>query len=429
MTDPTIADPAIAMIASSPTRSLPTPTRSLPTSPTLIPGSLPLPRVRQSSSPVPGMPDSSVRSTVTDFLDIPSEQQLSSTDGDSNETDDDTSPSSATPAGDERSQEENPATIGLFNLNTNKRVGTIIDVSEDTQVYNIVGNMPEADGDIYEGEVRPLIFGFLRKLGRNGKWQRRFFETDGECLTYFKSDKRVKVLASLDLSKVGAIAMSPDDPVGCTFVIQVVDRPYSLRAESKATCKDWVITLNRIKEARLQMGGVKLVPPEFHQTANSLEKGEFREITPRVVLSANRQRTRAVDGENVNSWESLMQQENNQNAIRESETKVHHKLQSEILARWQKRRSMLYSLSRAAVRWARSVREKSCASSAHEQVRLDAHLHPPGHDDARSSASTNSDLNDHHDSKLNLEPSWPSPPPPVTKTRDLNVAARAHEIT
>jgi hypothetical protein len=174
------------------------------------------------------MPDSSVRSTVTDFLDIPSEQQLSSTDGDSNETDDDTSPSSATPAGDERSQEENPATIGLFNLNTNvsfhgwmlntrkndldlniffcrflkKRVGTIIDVSEDTQVYNIVGNMPEADGDIYEGEVRPLIFGFLRKLGRNGKWQRRFFETDGECLTYFKSDKRVKVLASLDLSKV-----------------------------------------------------------------------------------------------------------------------------------------------------------------------------------------------------------------------------------
>jgi len=202
MTDPTIADPAIAMIASSPTRSLPTPTRSLPTSPTLIPGSLPLPRVRQSSSPVPGMPDSSVRSTVTDFLDIPSEQQLSSTDGDSNETDDDTSPSSATPAGDERSQEENPATIGLFNLNTNKRVGTIIDVSEDTQVYNIVGNMPEADGDIYEGEVRPLIFGFLRKLGRNGKWQRRFFETDGECLTYYKSDKRVKVLASLDLSKV-----------------------------------------------------------------------------------------------------------------------------------------------------------------------------------------------------------------------------------
>ena len=83
-----------------------------------------------------------------------------------------------------------------------KRVGTIIDVSEDTKVYHIEGSIPDEDGDIFEGQLRPLIYGYLHKLGRNGKWQRRFFETDGECLTYYKSDKRTKVLASLDLCKV-----------------------------------------------------------------------------------------------------------------------------------------------------------------------------------------------------------------------------------
>ena len=47
-----------------------------------------------------------------------------------------------------------------------------------------------------------LIFGYLHKLGRNGHWQRRFFESDGSSLTYYKSGKRNKVLATLDLCKV-----------------------------------------------------------------------------------------------------------------------------------------------------------------------------------------------------------------------------------
>lgn len=81
-------------------------------------------------------------------------------------------------------------------------VGSIIDVTEDSKVYNIVGSMPDEDGDLYAGQVRPLIYGYLHKLGRNGKWQRRYFETDGESLAYYKSDKRIKVLASLDLCKV-----------------------------------------------------------------------------------------------------------------------------------------------------------------------------------------------------------------------------------
>jgi hypothetical protein len=47
-----------------------------------------------------------------------------------------------------------------------------------------------------------LISGYLQKLGRNGKWQTRWFETDGECLSYYKNQKRSKLLATLELQKV-----------------------------------------------------------------------------------------------------------------------------------------------------------------------------------------------------------------------------------
>lgn len=217
---------------------------------------------------------------------------------------------------------------------------------------------------------------------------------------------------------MGTIALSSGDPLSCTFVIQVVDRPYSLRADNKATCKDWVITLNRIKEARFQLGGVKLVSPEFHhQTVDLLDENAPGEIAPRVVLSANRQRTRAVDGENVDSWQSLLDHESK---LKASIAAEHH---TENLARWQKHRSMLYSLRRAAMRWARSIR-MSCMNGSPNQDVLDTHCHPPGHDDGRSSICSSSDMND--DAKLELQPNWPSPPPIKGA---LNVAARAHEIT
>ena len=56
-----------------------------------------------------------------------------------------------------------------------------------------------------DDELKPLIYGYLHKLGRNGHWQKRFFETNGERLTYYKSVKRNKVLATLDLCKVSKL--------------------------------------------------------------------------------------------------------------------------------------------------------------------------------------------------------------------------------
>jgi hypothetical protein len=47
-----------------------------------------------------------------------------------------------------------------------------------------------------------LISGYLEKFGRNNKWQTRWFETNGIYLSYYKSSKRSKLLATLDLQKV-----------------------------------------------------------------------------------------------------------------------------------------------------------------------------------------------------------------------------------
>ena len=61
---------------------------------------------------------------------------------------------------------------------------------------------PASDDEDNKDDEKALIYGHLQKLGRNGKWQTRWFETDGECLSYYKSSKRSKLLATLDLEKV-----------------------------------------------------------------------------------------------------------------------------------------------------------------------------------------------------------------------------------
>ena len=62
-----------------------------------------------------------------------------------------------------------------------------------------------------DDDVNALIYGHLQKLGRNGKWQTRWFETDGECLSYYKTSKRSKLLATLDLEKVRVCELLSDN--------------------------------------------------------------------------------------------------------------------------------------------------------------------------------------------------------------------------
>lgn len=217
-----------------------------------------------------------------------------------------------------------------------------------------------------------LIYGYLKKLGRNGKWQTRWFESDGECLTYYKSSKRNKLLATLDLAKVGSIRINHEDENGTTFTINISQRPYQLRADSKAACRDWVIMLNRVKEARMHEGNVKLLVPSANPP-DLLDES----FTPRVVVIANRQRTRAVDSGEIESWENAP----NWNANPANEGSENYLASSSRrLARWQKPRNSLSRLASKLMNWARSIRKYGC-TDVENQVVLDHHLHPPGHDD------------------------------------------------
>lgn len=191
--------------------------------------------------------------------------------------------------------------------------------------------------------------------------------------------------------------MSEDDPTGCTFSIEVANRSYNLRADTKSTCKDWVITLNRIREARVQLGGVKLVTPKFRPQPPDLldANGTPNHMAPRVVLEANRPRTH---GQNSQAWEHMqMPDASTHNApvvptTGAMATGSQHKTwldappqERNNLGKWKKPKNTLASLSRRLIRWARSIRSmKNCSAADQQVVRNDRKTYPSKRDDAHS---------------------------------------------
>jgi len=241
-----------------------------------------------------------------------------------------------------------------------------------------------------DDELKPLIYGYLRKLGRNGHWQKRFFESNGERLTYYKSTKRTKVLATLDLCKVGEIAIDKTDPEECTFTIQVSHRPYYLRAEDKARCNDWVIILNRAREARMNVGNIQLVKPNLEGGgvgSNGLthrSQAGSDDYAPCIVISALRPRTQAVmnfevdenlGGQGVPDLLGLEEEEQievmkrddhhpNIDQLPVSPLQEHYQQQQhpgESIAKWQKRHSKMHTLSLRFLKWARSITHQADA--------------------------------------------------------------------
>ena len=99
------------------------------------------------------------------------------------------------------------------------------------------------------------ISGYLYKMTRDGRWQKRWFETNGNFLTYYKSKKMTKLLAALNLPQVGCIEGVEEGRIienvdvndGSLFTIELNERIYTLKADSAAEAKKWVQALNALK--------------------------------------------------------------------------------------------------------------------------------------------------------------------------------------
>lgn len=271
-----------------------------------------------------------------------------------------------------------------------------VDKKQLSNVQSIISE-PYLDDD----ELKPLIYGYLHKLGRNGHWQKRFFETNGERLTYYKGVKRTKVLATLDLCKVGEIAIDETDPEECTFTIQVKNRPYFLRAEDKARCNDWVIILNRAREARMNVGNIQLVTPKLQEggdgglsllDAHRSQAGSD-DYAPCIVISALRPRTKAVSfGEggvddsqppDLLTSNTAMEQEQIEVTRWDEQPPSPQRMgvvgvvggvpsptggDAQAMAKWQKRHSKMHVLSLRFLKWARSITHQADACRRENDV-------------------------------------------------------------
>lgn len=201
--------------------------------------------------------------------------------------------------------------------------------------------------------------------------------------------------------QVGEIAIDKTDPDECSFTIQVRNRPYFLRAENKARCNDWVIVLNRAREARMNVGNIQFVTTKSldgmegaivvgnitNRVQADSDEYESSSTSPQpcMVISALRPRTKAVrdDGElamqnsvpppDLFMSESGEVEEQVEVLNWSKRTSPKHQVgivasmtggaggDTASMAKWQKRHSIIHHLSLRILRWARSITQQADA--------------------------------------------------------------------
>ena len=179
-------------------------------------------------------------------------------------------------------------------------------------------------------------------------------------------------------TQVGEIAIDQTDPDKSTFTIQVSNRPYYLRAEDKTQCNDWVINLNRQREARMQMGNIQLV-------TSPLDDPHRSQAGPHIVISALRPRTHGSDLppdlltchtdeaqeqiEVMGNWDHLQEgvagstlRGQLPSSPRKSPVNVTtNDGTTPTMAKWQKKHSAMHQLSLRFLKWARSITKQADA--------------------------------------------------------------------
>lgn len=192
--------------------------------------------------------------------------------------------------------------------------------------------------------------------------------------------------------------MDKTDPEDCTFTIQVSNRPYYLRAEDKAQCIDWVITLNRAREARMNVGNIQLATPKLEDPHRSQAGSD--DYAPCVVISALRPRTQAVnfDGNsdlppdlltsmeeehqqievNLGNWDLpplQTQHQQHQQSVTRTDASSPPPMNDPIaMAKWQKRHSAMHQLSLRFLKWARSITKADSCKREQDVIVVPAHV-------------------------------------------------------
>lgn len=111
------------------------------------------------------------------------------------------------------------------------------------------------------------LHGYLKKKSRHDRWQKRWFEANDHYLTYYKSPQSEKLLACIDLYQTGAIQLateddnSPNDETYSEFSLELGDRFYIIKAETRGDAKLWVQGLNERKKPKAAPKAVKAHKP------------------------------------------------------------------------------------------------------------------------------------------------------------------------
>lgn len=145
------------------------------------------------------------------------------------------------------------------------------------------------DVDMSSGES--TMSGYLYKKTRDNRWQKRWFETNGVYLTYYKSRKMEKLLAALSLPQVGEIKITPaaEDPEGQPglFAIELNTRIYTLRAKSDEEAQQWVNMLNKLRIEGLRSSSSTAGGGVGDRSDSNAVGSKFSSIDSRISMDSN----------------------------------------------------------------------------------------------------------------------------------------------
>ncbi len=302
-----------------------------------------------------------------------------------------------------------------FSTDPSVNNNTNVTTTAQTRNSNVINS-----NDSTSSSLKPILYGYLHKLGRNGKWQKRYFESDGVSLLYYKNIKRTTILATLDLLFVGRIQIDTSDPAGCTFLIEVKGRDYHLCADTKERARDWVISLNRIKEARMEIGGLELIKGgsgsgggggNSQVNEGNVVDPDEDQVEARIVMKASRRRLKGLGKDDFSEMEKsldgqtnsvdktgmsmspqgtgsmgsvpnspgkqLSQRNPNINILSASKA-----LHNNVTVRWTKRRNSIQNWTRRMSRWAKRVTMIRCIIKD-DVVHFNPHVHHDVSDDTQ----------------------------------------------